>query len=193
MPAAAKSKSNKSSKKSQASPKKAASKQKTVTSSKPAKKVNDSICPVCKEIVKDPSADNESGGHDAVLCEGLCNTWLYRWCAGLSKSRFLVISSSPDPFQCPHCCLNSQAVEIDNLKKALINLTQRVSDLEKHQQNTLDQSDSSQCLNPDWPLPGQISPTPTNNEGAAPRHVGKEPPKPSSLAQRNNARLSIVI
>ena len=52
----------------------------------------DFTCPICEEIVQDLPADKESEAghdHDAVFCEGKCNTWLHRRCAGLSRSLFV--------------------------------------------------------------------------------------------------------
>ena len=38
---------------------------------------------VCIEVIEEKSDKNE--GHDAIYCEGKCNSWLHRQCAGLSK------------------------------------------------------------------------------------------------------------
>ena len=113
-----------------------------------------------------------------------------------------VISSSADPFQCPHCSLNNQAAEIDILKKAVMDLTQRISDLEKH----LHQADPNQSVRsisdpPDRSLSGQSSPTQSSVEGVAPRRVGKVPyksqspqsPLKSGVVDYNNRQLNVVV
>ena len=38
------------------------------------------ICPVCLESITDE--------HDSIYCEGSCDRWLHRYCAGLSKVLF---------------------------------------------------------------------------------------------------------
>ena len=42
-------------------------------------------------------------GHDTAFCEGHCNTWFHRKCAGLSRPLFVSLEKSTDPFHCPHC------------------------------------------------------------------------------------------
>ena len=47
------------------------------------------------------------------------NTWLHRGCAGLSKSAFQLVSTTSEPFYCPHCALSSQRKEIVALKASV--------------------------------------------------------------------------
>ena len=44
---------------------------------------NKSICPISDDVIKDSSLKTK--GHDSMFCDGVCNTWLHRGCAGLSK------------------------------------------------------------------------------------------------------------
>ena len=94
------------------------SKLKDVCSSKKDKKV---ICPVCDDIIED--ATSKKKGHDSIFCEGTCNMWLHRGCAGLSKSAFLLVTQSTDSFYCPHCRLDIQDKEISSLKDAIASLS----------------------------------------------------------------------
>ena len=42
------------------------------------------ICPICALVILESTNDVE--GHEALLCEGSCNQWYYRWCVGVSKA-----------------------------------------------------------------------------------------------------------
>ena len=58
-----------------------------------------SICPICKKTIK-------ASCHEAILCEGACDTLIHRKCALLSNSEFKKLSSTDEPFHC-HRCRNS--------------------------------------------------------------------------------------
>ena len=67
------------------------------------------------------------------LCEGLCQPWLHRCCAGLSSVRFAQLCNDREPIYCPSCMsvklsndlveannvLASMALEMEQLRKAL--------------------------------------------------------------------------
>ena len=72
------------------------------------------ICPICEDMIEDQSSSNK--GHDSVLCDGLCNTWLHHGCAGLSKLAFEQVAASSKSFYCSHCSLSQQKKEIAALK-----------------------------------------------------------------------------
>ena len=55
-----------------------------------------SICPICKKKIK-------AFCQEAVFCKGACNAEIHRKCAKLSKSEFERLSSTDEPFHCPHC------------------------------------------------------------------------------------------
>ena len=71
-------------------------------------------CPICEDVIVDQSSGNK--GHDSVFCDGLCNAWLHRGCAGLSKLAFDQVAASSDSFCCSHCSLSQQKKEIASLK-----------------------------------------------------------------------------
>ena len=80
------------------------------------------LCPLCEEEIVDESTSTK--GQDSIFCEGLCNAWLHRACAGLSKCAFSTVSQSKDKFLCPHCMLVHCQQELHDLRF-------KVSQLEK--------------------------------------------------------------
>lgn len=52
--------------------------------------VNAVKCAVCDQKVVE-------GKDQALLCEGLCNGWFHRYCAGVSLANFESLSSSSTP------------------------------------------------------------------------------------------------
>ena len=85
-------------------------------------------CPICCEVVND-CAKGKSNGDESIFCDGMCQDWLHRQCAGLSKAAFLYASKSVDLFFCP-CCINKQqSNEISLLKQELRTLSSNISSL----------------------------------------------------------------
>ena len=89
-------------------------KQNSEAEAKKMKEGEDYICPICLDKIVEDSENTE--GHDAVYCEGTCDTWIHRRCAGLSKTLFKVYQNSDKPYHCPHCKL----LEYETLTKELI-------------------------------------------------------------------------
>ena len=58
-----------------------------------------------------------------MFCDGHCNTWRHRGCAGLSKVAFKKVSDSNDPFYCTRCCLCEHKDELKVLKTTVEKLT----------------------------------------------------------------------
>jgi len=50
------------------------------------------ICPTCTQAIVEAAVDTE--GQEAILCEGSCNCWYHRWCAGVSTLRYKALSMS---------------------------------------------------------------------------------------------------
>ena len=95
-------------------------------------------CTICLDAIIDATADRD--GHDAVFCDGVCNSWIHRRCAGLSSSAFKAISSplnSKQPFHCPTCRLNMHSKEINTLKATVQHLSHSVALLQKNASNQL--------------------------------------------------------
>jgi len=86
------------------------------------------ICPICADVIIESTEEVE--GHDAIYCEGACNSWLHRQCAGLSKSLFLSFANSDKAYQCSHCRLAAYETIVDNMKTTISSLEQRIKTLE---------------------------------------------------------------
>ena len=106
------------------SPQSAVGKRTPVTSKRPPKKF---ICPICLEKVED--ATGKKKGHDSVFCDGACQEWLHRQCAGLSKAAFSLVRSSSESFHCPRCLIARQSAEIASLKDSVKQLSSEISNL----------------------------------------------------------------
>ena len=76
-------------------------------------------CGICEEVINEP---NDPDGDDSIFCNGVCNGWIHRRCAGLSTARFKEIAKADDPFFCPNCHAEVQRKEIETLKSVLTNL-----------------------------------------------------------------------
>ena len=95
----------------------------TKTTSKPNKK--SIICPICTDVIND--ASGKKPGHESIFCDGYCQEWLHRQCAGLSKAVFMTVSSSNEPFFCTRCLIQQQLREIADLKASVVALSEEVS------------------------------------------------------------------
>ena len=95
---------------------------------KKTKKKGGCICPICLEVIQDSSKSKK--GHDSIFCEGQCNSWLHRGCAGLPKSVFTSLLDSSDPFYCPHCQLKEHSSTILDLKATIASLTKSITALQ---------------------------------------------------------------
>ena len=67
---------------------------------------SESHCAICLDIIIE--ADESNDGRDAIYCEGMCQDWLHRGCAGLSKKSFNIIKDLIEPYYCPHCLLSDR-------------------------------------------------------------------------------------
>ena len=69
-------------------------------------------CAVCEQDILD-------GKDQALFCEGLCQRWFHRYCAGVSVLHFDVLSSSSEPFHCASCFQKYCTTEMANLTKTI--------------------------------------------------------------------------
>ena len=69
-------------------------------------------CAVCAQNVVD-------GKDQALYCEGLCSSWIHRYCAGVSGTHFEALSASSDPFPCAGCFQKSCKEELVDLRNIL--------------------------------------------------------------------------
>jgi len=91
-------------------------------------KNSEADCLICDEAILEPG--DLTDGDDAVFCEGVCQGWLHRKCAGLSRPVFDKLSESDNPRVCLQCMLHNQAKEITELKSAINALTTEISNLD---------------------------------------------------------------
>lgn len=101
---------------------------KNQSKSKTSQSMTPVFCPICSDEVKKPSGRKE--GYKAVFCEGSCQEWVHRQCAGLSVIAYTKASKSDDPFLCPSCNIRGQSRDIADLKRTIQLLTARVCKLE---------------------------------------------------------------
>ena len=88
-----------------------------------------SECVICCRYIVD-------GKEDALFCEGKCNGWFHRYCAGVPLSYFKHLSSSPTPFYCIICShLNHDRVSaelketVESMKTTIANLSEELNEL----------------------------------------------------------------
>ena len=92
------------------------------------------LCPICME----PIVDEGGAGctQDALYFEGVCQCWLHCWCAGVTRERYVALSSTEDPFLCPSCvvagqkvAISAQQADIACLRECVNSLTDEVRSL----------------------------------------------------------------
>ena len=95
---------------------------------KKPKKKGGCICPICLEAIIEPTKTKL--GHDAIFCDGFCDSWLHRKCAGLSKPLFTTWIKSSDSYFCPHCQLRNVTAEVSKLKEVIDSLNKTITTLQ---------------------------------------------------------------
>jgi len=88
------------------------------------------ISPETKEV----DATETSEGEEALFCEGTCNKWLHRWCAGVHKDDYAVLATSSRPFFCPSCCLSEHRRLITTLIVMVVSLKDEIRELKKERE-----------------------------------------------------------
>lgn len=94
--------------------------------SKLGQKGKEAMCPICEEEI----------GDEAIQCDGPCNAWLHRRCAGLSKPAFVAASQPSIVFNCPLCRLSMNECEIKALKESVEMLVKRLECVEANLKST---------------------------------------------------------
>ena len=82
----------------------------------------DATCDGCCTAAID---DNQ---HEAIQCEGNCQKWYHRLCAGVSKYHYDKLADSPNPFICWLCSDSLQKSVIRELQQELVALKQEFSE-----------------------------------------------------------------
>uniref|UniRef100_A0A1X7UI53 PHD-type domain-containing protein n=1 Tax=Amphimedon queenslandica TaxID=400682 RepID=A0A1X7UI53_AMPQE len=124
----------------------------------PKKKSKSYTCPICDDQIDDST-------QQSIWCDGECNTWLHRGCAGLSKAAHSKLNGTDIPFYCPHCRLMRQDREIESLKASLSDLSKRFDDLTSKS-------------------PGVSTPPDATSVPSQPTRVVKNHSKPNSMENR---------
>ena len=71
------------------------------------------VCTMCSKTVEE--ASGESAGQEALFCEGACQRWFHRWCAGVSSEQFELLTKSTEFFLCSVCASQEQQKTIREL------------------------------------------------------------------------------
>ena len=144
------------------------------------------VCGVCGDAVQ----DDPPAGEESIFCEGNCQVWLHRKCAGLSSAAFAAISSS-HPFSCLACqnyqllgvvnelkstvsALNS---EVSTLQSRLSALTSEISVLQSQSPAVLAPTGATAHLAspPSEPVSSNHSPLVYNSGSSTPRNGPRSP------------------
>jgi len=91
-------------------------------------------CTICLNPIIDATEDTE--GQEAIFCEGSCDGWLHRQCAGLSQRLFEIYQKGDDPFHCPNCRLTMQHHYIQELKSTIESLHKEILHLKAQSNDT---------------------------------------------------------
>ncbi len=102
---------------------------------KSSSKASHNMCPVCDEIVQDDIKSQKA--QESIMCEGECNKWLHRGCAGLSKKRFVALRDSSEVFVCLSCCLKAHTKEIRELWDDIKFLKEEIAELKSAQSTSV--------------------------------------------------------
>ena len=98
---------------------------------KKTKQGESTVCLVCDTAIVEQNANTNPAttGEDAVFCEGSCQGWIHRTCAGLTKKAYDILSESDEPYFCAYCMSCKQNTEINNLKSLVKSLTDELPNL----------------------------------------------------------------
>jgi len=90
-------------------------------------KNSETDCLICEEPILEPN--EHCAGEDAVFCEGNCQGWIHRKCAGITRPAFEKLGESDAHYLCSHCTLVSQNKEISNLANIIKDLNSSIKSL----------------------------------------------------------------
>ena len=96
-----------------------------LTNKTKGKEGRDCVCPVCEDPILD--AKGRRKGQDAIFCNGTCQTWLHRGCAGLSCRAFAACADSKVEVVCSTCQITVLDTTVAGMKKELIEVKEMLS------------------------------------------------------------------
>ena len=68
------------------------------------RETNNRLTPsTANEMIIEGDHNKGEPGDDAMYCEGKCDTWIHRKCAGLSKQQYEALTEEDAPYISPHC------------------------------------------------------------------------------------------
>jgi len=81
-------------------------------------------CAVCDDKIVD-------GKDEALFCEGRCQLWMHRYCAGVSRSQFKSLGTSTEmSYECATCFRESMAKRVQTLEDRVATILTEVSELQ---------------------------------------------------------------
>ena len=99
-----------------------------------------STCPICCDEIVDSTENSE--GQEALFCEGTCQKWLHRWCAGVHKDSYASLTLNSKPFLCPSCCLTEHTKLITTLIETVESLKCEIQQLKEEKDASKPRSSS---------------------------------------------------
>ena len=75
------------------------------------------LCKICDDAIVEPGGKRKRD--DSIFCNGICNGWIHRQCAGLSRTRFIAFVGSDDSveFVCPTCRTSHLEAKVSDLQQ----------------------------------------------------------------------------
>jgi len=90
-------------------------------------KTSEADCLICDELILE--ADEHCVGEDAVFCEGDCQGWLHRKCAGVTRPAFHKLGETDKVYLCSYCVSVKQNNDISKLSDIINELHSAVTSL----------------------------------------------------------------
>jgi len=90
-------------------------------------KNSEADCLVCEEAILEPGERYE--GDEAVYCEGSCQGWLHRKCAGFTRPAFDRLDEADTQYLCTYCAAESQSKEMSKLTDTIKGLNTAITTL----------------------------------------------------------------
>ena len=83
---------------------------------------------------------------DALQCEGTCQLWFHRYCAGVSQSLFKSLAGDDKPFICLHCSQESHHATVNELQSEVAALRAEVVELRAALEAIRSNADNSNAI-----------------------------------------------